>query len=152
MTFSEPQRGAVTGARTIDRRSDRGRGSAPGTRPERNWAKLTRERPEIFAVQLHHVPRRVHTEAKRNFQSRRRSRRRTCLFDTSLRPFVSVGPFAGAPPRTENKSKMASGRPQHVDTIGGELVDAFIELKTESGLTSATRDRCEANVIVAEHG
>ena len=85
MTVSESQRGAVTEHVRLTVGAILGEGARLGRVPSKT-GRSSPERPETFAVHLRHVLRFVPAEAKLNFQIRRRSRRRTCLIETSLRP------------------------------------------------------------------
>ena len=102
MTFRTTAR-CGNGARTIDRRGHPGRGSARGTRPEQNWAKLTREIWNLPGA----APRCAHTDAKLNFQCGVHgggpvSSRTACAPS-------ECWPFLGAPPRTVNSPRWPLG-------------------------------------------
>ena len=61
ITFSEPQRGAVTGHVRLTAGATQGEGSLLGRDPSKT-GRSSPERPETFAVQLRPVPRCVHTD------------------------------------------------------------------------------------------
>ena len=86
MTVSQPQRGAVTGHVRLTAGPTQGEGAHLGRVPSKT-GRSSQERPETLTMKLRHVPRCARTHAKLNFQSRRRSRSRICLIETSLPPF-----------------------------------------------------------------
>ena len=66
MTVSEPQRVAVTGHVRLTAGATQGEGARLGRDPSKT-GRNSPERSETFPVQLRHVPRCVHMDAKLNF-------------------------------------------------------------------------------------